>query len=501
MVDLAAPVQRPHPTSSARVQYWPGTPIPVVAVLIVIAASVLAFDLIMPLGVAGGVPYIALVLAGYWLNDRRHIYTLAVIGSVLTMVGYLGSPDGGIPWVVLTNRALALFAIWTAAFLTYSYKKAERRERILSHAVEQSGDLVFITDLKGDIIYTNAQFTAVTGYQQSEVLGKNPRLLKSGHTPAETYEHLWENLLAGKPWRGEIQDRCKDGSTYWAAARVTPIRDREGQITHFLAMHEDITARKTEHQQLITARVEAEMANRTKSEFLANMSHELRTPLNAIIGFSNLLKNKTVSGLLGAKQLEYVNDIHESGEHLLELINDVLDVSVIEAQSLNLQEELIDPIKAARAALRIVAGRIDNGQLDLVETLDVPEVELYLDERRFKQILLNLLANAVKFTPEGGRVELSAQYRPGDELRFCITDTGIGMDEAELAKALTKFGQVDSSLARRYEGTGLGLTLATGLAEALGGKLELTSEKDVGTTATLTFSAKRIAQRPTQAVA
>jgi PAS domain S-box-containing protein len=470
-----------------------------VAVLIIIAASVLTFDLLMPLGVAGGVPYIALVLAGYWLNDRRHIYTLAVIGSVLTMVGYIGSPDGGIPWVVLTNRALALFAIWTAAFLTYSYKKAERGERILSHAVEQSGDMVFITDLKGDIVYINTQFTTVTGYEKDEVLGQNPRLLKSGHTPSETYEHLWENLLAGKPWRGEIQDRCKDGSLYWAAARVTPIRDRDGQITHFLAMHEDITTRKAEHQLLITARVEAEMANRTKSEFMANMSHELRTPLNAIIGFSNLLKNKTVSGLLGDKQLEYVNDIHVSGEHLLELINDVLDVSVIEAQSLNLQEELIDPIKAARAALRIVAGRIDDGQLDLVESLDVPDVELYLDERRFKQILLNLLANAVKFTPDGGRVELSAQYQPGDEIRFSIKDTGIGMDDAELAKALTKFGQVESSLARRYEGTGLGLTLATGLAEALGGELALTSEKGVGTTATLTFSAKRIAHRPDQA--
>jgi len=463
-------------------------------VITVIAASVLAFDLALPLGVAGGVPYVALVLAGYWLRDHRHIYTLAIIGSVLTVVGYLGSPDGGIYWVVLTNRGLALFAIWITAFLAVSYKKIEKGHRILSHAVEQSGDLVFITNLKGDITYINRQFSNVTGYSRGEVLGQNPRILKSDSSPKRVYTQMWTDIMAGKTWRGEIQDRCKDGSLFWAAARISPIRDRNGEMTHFLAMHEDITARKEAEEKLVTAMVEAEIGNRTKSEFLANMSHELRTPLNAIIGFSNILKDESYTGPLRDKQLEYVHDIQASGEHLLELINDVLDVSAIEAKSLNLNEDTINPEKATAAAMRIVRSRAKEADIELVNATSAPLPKLFADERRFKQILLNLLSNAIKFTPKGGRVVLSADEKTNGALQFIVTDTGIGMDKNELAKALTRFGQVDSTLGRKYEGTGLGLTLAMSLAKAHGGQVQLNSQKGIGTTATLTFPPQRVAK-------
>ena len=496
MNDTDPPLPTPKQSESFMTRSWPGTKIPMIVVLLVIGASVLTFDLVMPLGVAGGVPYVALVLSGYWLPNHRHIYALAFIGSVLTVIGYLGSPTGGVYWVVLTNRGLALFAIWVTAFLVVSYKKIEKGHRILSHAVEQSGDMVFITDLSGAITYVNQQFCTVTGYERREVLGQNPRILKSGNTSRALYSEMWTNILAGKPWRGEIQDRRKGGELFWAAARISPIRDRNGEISHFLAMHDDITARKQAEEKLKAAMIDAEIGNRSKTEFLANMSHELRTPLNAIIGFSDLLKNEAYTGPLHDKQLEYVHDIQASGEHLLELINDVLDVSAIEAQSLTLNENMINFAKAADASLRIVAPRAKEARVELINAIGADTPKLYADERRFKQILLNLLSNAIKFTPAGGRVVLSADVVDDGALRLSISDTGIGMDKAELAKALTKFGQVDSTLGRKYEGTGLGLTLAMSLTEAHDGTFALHSEKGVGTTATITFPPHRVGAQP-----
>ena len=463
-----------------------------IAVILIIAVSVLAFDLVMPLGVAGGVPYVALILTGYWLRNHRHIYVLAMIGSILTVVGYLGSPNGGVYWVVLTNRGLAMFAIWITAFLVVSYKNIEKGHRILTHAVEQSGDMVFITDLNGAITYVNQQFCNVTGYSRGEVLGQNPRILKSGTASRAFYTQMWAEILAGKTWRNEIQDRRRDGSLFWAAARISPIRDRNGEITHFLAMHDDITARKEAEDKLMTAMVEAEIGNRAKTEFLANMSHELRTPLNAIIGFSNILKDESYTGPLRDKQLEYVHDIQTSGEHLLELINDVLDVSAIEAKSLNLHEALINPTSTAVTTLRMVASRAEEAGVELINAIGAEIPKLYVDERRFKQILLNLLSNAVKFTPHGGRVTLGADVLENGALQFTVTDTGIGMDEDELAKALTQFGQVDSTLGRKYEGTGLGLTLAMSLTEVHGGAFDLHSEKGIGSAATITFPPQRV---------
>jgi len=496
MDNTDTPRPTPKQPESFVMRSWPGTKIPMIAVLLVIAASVLAFDLSMPLGVAGAVPYVALVLSGYWLPNHRHIYVLAFVGSVLTVVGYLGSPSGGVYWVVLANRSLALFAIWITAFLVVSYKKIEKGHRVLTHAVDQSGDMVFITDLSGNITYVNQEFCTVTGYECGEVLGQNPRILKSGNTPSKLYSQIWTNIVAGKTWRGEIQDRRKDGGLFWAAARISPIRDRNGEITHFLAMHDDITARKHAEEKLMIAMLEAEIGNRTKTEFIANMSHELRTPLNAIIGFSDLLKDETYTGPLHDKQLEYVHDIQASGEHLLQLINDVLDVSAIEAQNLTLHEDLVDPVKAATAAVTIVTSRAKKANIEVVNAIGTEAPKLYVDERRFKQILLNLLSNAIKFTPEGGRVVLSAEVVDDGALRFSIADTGIGMDEVELAKALTKFGQVDSTLGRKYEGTGLGLTLAISLTEAHDGTFALHSEKGVGTTATITFPPHRVGAQP-----
>ncbi|OAN54149.1 hypothetical protein A6A04_12995 [Paramagnetospirillum marisnigri] len=363
--------------------------------------------------------------------------------------------------------------------------------RKLSLALEQSHNMVMITGLDGAIEYVNPRFTELTGYARHEVVGANPRLLQSGDTPPEVYAEMWATLMRGQEWRGELKDRCKNGTAFWASVLISPVKDDNGIITHFVAMHEDITERRRAEQQVLEAKEQAEIANRAKSELMANMSHELRTPLNAIIGFSETLMQEIFGPVGSDKNKEYIVDIHSSGRHLLELITDILDVSAIEAGKLVLQEESIQLPKALAAVARLIQHRANTERVGL--SIQVPEVipDLQADPRRFKQIVLNLLSNAVKFTPAGGHVTLAADLAPDGSIRISVADTGIGMSPDELAIAMTQFGQVESGLNRRHEGTGLRLPLTRGLVELHGGRMEVTSAKGVGTTVTILFPSRR----------
>ena len=254
----------------------------------------------------------------------------------------------------------------------------------------------------------------------------------------------------------------------------------------------EVTERKRAEAQFQTARDEAELANRAKSEFLANMSHELRTPLNAIIGFSSSIKNEMFGPLGHDKYVEYVDDIHTSGEHLLALINDILDVSAIEAGELKLHEDSLDVAELIEGAMRLVHPRAEEKGIGLSRSIAPNLPPLFADERRIKQILLNLLTNAVKFTPEGGRVEVHTGREDNGSFLITVADTGIGMDEDGIAKALSMFGQVDGTHARRHEGTGLGLPLTVRLVEMHGGSIEIDSRPNAGTTVRVRFPMERI---------
>jgi two-component system cell cycle sensor histidine kinase PleC len=216
----------------------------------------------------------------------------------------------------------------------------------------------------------------------------------------------------------------------------------------------------------------------------------LRTPLNAIIGFSDMMKTEAL-GPLAAKYREYAADINNAGRHLLRIVSDILDVSAIEANKLELHEERLDLAELLKGAARLIRHRAEAGGIELRE--DIPEglPGLYADERRVKQIALNLLSNAIKFNTPGGSVALTAGRAADGSLFFRVADTGIGMDEAEIAVAMTKFGQVDSSLARKHEGTGLGLPLAHSLTELHGGRFSIASVKGKGTTVTVAFPRER----------
>jgi signal transduction histidine kinase len=249
-------------------------------------------------------------------------------------------------------------------------------------------------------------------------------------------------------------------------------------------------------QYLVMARDEAEAANRAKSEFLAAMSHELRTPLNAIIGFSEVIKNETFGPLGNSKYSDYSKDINASGQHLLDLINDILDLSKVEYGAAELNLENIDIPELVRSIIALVQQRADTTGVDVVPETPNDLPALQADKRKLKQILVNLLSNAIKFTKAGGRVTLKVWCEADSGHVFQIIDTGIGMAPDDIPKAMSRFGQIDGSLNRRYEGTGLGLPLAKALAELHGASLDLQSQVGVGTTVTVRFPARLIVELP-----
>ena len=249
--------------------------------------------------------------------------------------------------------------------------------------------------------------------------------------------------------------------------------------------------------ELTAAKTRAEAESEEKSKFLANVSHELRTPLNAIIGFSQIIKDE-VSGPLGNDQYkDYIRDIHTSGSHLLSLINDILDYSKAEANKLEVDEVDIDLNKTVKTSIRLVMPRAEEAQVTLVANVPKEHIILKADSKRMKQILLNLLSNAVKFTPEGGTVTLSTRIGDDGGLIIEVNDTGIGIAQKDISKAMATFGQVDSKLSRRFEGTGLGLPLTKKLVEIMKGSFEIQSELGLGTTVTLRFKKEKLSSLPT----
>lgn len=276
----------------------------------------------------------------------------------------------------------------------------------------------------------------------------------------------------------------------WEAVRRLVLRPMEAADADLSRAAGELSARNAD---LRRALVRAEEASRAKSQFLAAMSHELRTPLNAIIGFSDMMRHETVGRLGSDRYRDYAGSIHDSGRHLLELINDVLDVSKIDSGAMEISPEEVALHKVVHAAVRMVRDQAAARGLHLSLDLPDPVPVLMLDPRRVKQVLLNLLSNAVKFTDPGGRIGVTATFPvDGGAVVVSVFDTGIGMTGAEIATAISPFGQADGDLNRRYSGTGLGLPLAKQLTELHGGVLDVTSEPGVGTTVSIRLPAGRV---------
>jgi PAS domain S-box-containing protein len=495
-------------------------------------------------------------------------------------------------------------------------KQAEAELRKLSRAVQQSPATVVITDAQGNIEYVNPKFTQVTGYSFEEAIGQNPRILKSGETTPEEYKELWDTITSGREWRGQFHNKKRNGELCWESASISPIKDADGVITHFVAVKEDITAMKEAQDELaklslvasktdntviitdkdgliewvndgftrmtgytlpevvgkkpgpilqgplsdpetitrigaylrkeepfteeilnynksgrpcwvsmditpirnergevvrfisiqrdITQRKEteealrqakeaADAANRAKTEFLASMSHEIRTPMNAIIGMAELLEETP----LNQEQRKFVDVFHSAGENLLNIINDILDLSKVEAGQITLENIDFDLGEMMEKVCEVMALRAHEKGIELACRL-MPEVPALLvgDPGRLRQVLTNLMGNAIKFT-ERGEVVLEVGLAGPDQapeaesaqitLLFSIKDTGIGIPPEKMGYIFEKFTQADNSTARRYGGTGLGLAISKQLVELMGGRIKVESRPGQGSTFSFTL--------------
>ena len=360
---------------------------------------------------------------------------------------------------------------------------------------------VSATDKDGRFVFANEAFARAIGRPVQAMIGRTPEELRPG-AEAGTAMEMDRKLIAreAKPAPFEATVRDLGGEERVLLVNKAVLDDDVGRPMLVVTVSLDITDRKKAELAVLAAKEDAELANHSKTEFLANMSHELRTPLNAIIGFSQLMADEVLGPLGNSKYSGYARDICNSAEHLLGIINDILDVSKLEAGKLEIEEEVLDVAQIVRNLLHFVSDRAGALEVAIDTEIDRELPRLRADSRKLKQVLLNLVTNALKFSHPGGRVLLQARSQ-GGAVAIDVIDRGIGMDEAEIATAITRFGQVASTWNRKHAGTGLGLPLAIGLVELHGGALEIKSRKGEGTTVTVVFPAERSVPLETVGVA
>lgn len=409
--------------------------------------------------------------------------------------------DGSVKWV----RSIAQphkqpngDIVWDGLSLDISIQKwsqeaIRQSEQRFRDVADVASDWIWETDADLRFTYLSGRWQTITGLEPATVVGKTRRDLGWADKDEEKWQEHLKDLDARRPFRDfQYTYVGPDGRVrHWSIAG-TPVFGEDGTFKGYRGTGTDVTAvveaAKAEHN----AREQAEIANRSKSEFLATMSHELRTPLNAILGFSEVIQHEMFGSVGCPEYKEYAQGIHESGQHLLSLINEVLDLSKIEAGQFKLSEETFPISEIIESCVRVVRKGIDSSRhlLELSVSADIPMVRA--DPRAIRQILINLLANAVKFTPQGGMISLSARCNNSGDLEIVFKDTGIGIAEKDLALVLEPFQQVEGPLNRKHKGTGLGLPIVQSLVELHGGTLALESEVGEGTTVVVTLPSERL---------
>jgi PAS domain S-box-containing protein len=329
--------------------------------------------------------------------------------------------------------------------------------------------IVSKTDKNGIITYANEQFCKISGYETKELIGQKHSIIRHCDTPNEIYVDMWKTITSKKIWHGVIGNRSKNGEKYIVKSTITPILDENNDIEAYIAIREDIT-------QIEKARINSEALARAKSEFLANMSHEIRTPLNAIVGFVSLLKEEDT----GRKSMKYIDIIEKSSYSLLKIIEDILDFSKIESGKLGISETDFNSREEFEIITHLFLAKCSEKNISLILDIDesVPLV-IFSDSLRIKQVIANLISNAIKFSDFGKNIKVSISYNDGF-LSVTVKDEGKGIAKDKLKHIFEAFNQEDTSITREFGGTGLGLSISAQLVNLLGGDLKVKSELGIG---------------------
>lgn len=370
-------------------------------------------------------------------------------------------------------------------------EEARLSEAKLRAVIEGITDAIFVKGVDGHYTLVNGAYTEFYGLEPEQIIGKTNEAVYPPNQATVFTESDNQIIKTGKQERFERHMTLAGQDRHFTTIK-SPVFGADGTITGLVGVTRDITERKQSESDLRVAKRSAEQASIAKSEFLARMSHELRTPLNAIIGFSETIRDQVLGPIENARYLDYANDILTSGHHLLSLINDVLDLSKIEAGRYELEEFGFDLANAIDPAVRMVRDRAESA--DIVLDFVVPDqpLRVYADRRALTQVFINLLSNAIKFTPHGGRVEVSTRRVNGGGLEVRVSDNGIGISKTDAEKVMESFSQAGNVMSRKHEGTGLGLPIAKSLIELHGGRLILDSELGAGTEVRFTLPESRV---------
>ena len=399
---------------------------------------------------------------------------------------------------IIKNRAVSL------------EQKLVTNERVHKEALRESQEtlrrvintvpaMISACDADARYVFVNSYQADNLGIAPAEAVGRTAKDLFDESYGENSMELDREVFRTGRNMT-RVEEIYQDrfGNERVLLTTKSPLRDNEGHVTNVVTVSLDITDRKKAEVELEAAKDTAVAASRSKTEFLANMSHELRTPLNAIIGFAEIMTTETLGPIGSPRYREYARDIGDSARHLLTIINDILDVSKIEAGKLDVYEEDVDVGDVVTSVSRLIQPRSEEAGIAVSTEVEGAVPKLRTDSRHLKQILLNILSNALKFTDKGGEIGIRAGRAADGGLDISVSDTGIGMSEEEINIATQRFGQVESSMVRKFHGTGLGLPLAIGLLQLHDGTLDIASEKGVGTKVSLHFPPSRISDRTSQ---
>jgi len=369
--------------------------------------------------------------------------------------------------------------IHTILFDVSDMKEIEQTLDLINLAVEHSPESIVITNRQSEIIYANPMFFSITGYTRDEIIGNKASFLQSGYHDSDFYSNLWNTILGGKNWYGEILNKKKNGELFWEYLSISPLMNSKNKITHFVAIKQDITEKKRNREELIRAKLKAEESDRLKSAFLANMSHEIRTPMNGILGFINLLDSPDLEKEL---QKDYIDIVKKSGKRLLDTINDIIEVSKIEQGEIevNATDSDVEEIMQYQYSFFQLQATEKGLKLKLDQHVTGKNAFIRTDAHKLNSILGNLLRNAIKFTPRGSVV--FGNYIENGNLVFYVRDTGKGIPSNRLEAIFHRFVHADMSLTRAHEGSGLGLSISKAYTEVLGGKIWVESVVGKGST-------------------